>query len=91
MILYYREIESGDYLCADHSTKSYYLRTSGDEELRQCRATAITKEIGSVCTCTIFLAYLRTKCKRVPKSKVPKVWLRVLDGPQIEEELWPAK
>jgi len=75
MILYYRE-KNGDYLAIDTDTNRYYMTTLGKDHY-EGRATAIASLISSVCTTGISRTYLRT-CKRVPKQKVPRKWLRAI-------------
>jgi len=72
MILFYRE-SNGDYLAIDTSTNAYYMQTFGKDQF-EGRATAIEGQVGSVCTTGISREFLRTKCKRVAKAKVPVEW-----------------
>jgi hypothetical protein len=77
MIRYYREKDTGDYLCIDASTARYYLDIF-DKDLFEGRATAIGGQVGSVCTTSISRQYLRKKCKWVAKSKVPAEWRKAI-------------
>jgi hypothetical protein len=76
MILYYRE-RNGDYLAIDTTTNRYYRSTFGKDHY-EGRATAIASVVSSVCTTGISREFLRTKCKRVWKAKVPAKWLRAI-------------
>jgi hypothetical protein len=76
MILYYQE-HNGDYLAIDAGTNRYY-RTAFGKDHYEGRATAIASLVTSVCTTSISRGFLRTKCKRVPKAKVPGNWLRAI-------------
>ncbi len=77
MILYYRETEAGDFLAIDTESNSYYRRNFGKDHF-EGRATAISENVGSVCTTGISREYLRTACKRVAKKHVPLDWLRAI-------------
>lgn len=72
MILYFRE-NNGDYLAIDSATNSYYLRLCGKDHF-EGRATAITNQVGSVCTTGIAREFLRANCKRIGKANVPAEW-----------------
>ena len=72
MIAFYRE-KNGDYLTIDTSTNAYYLDNFGKDHF-EGRATAIEGLVGSVCTTGISREFLRTKCKRVARAKVPGEW-----------------
>jgi len=72
MICFYRE-HNGDYLAIDTSTNRYYLVNVGKDHF-EGRATAIAGLVGSVCTTGISRGFLRTKCKRVARAKVPAEW-----------------
>lgn len=76
MILFYQE-EDGGFLAIDTDTRSYYLATSGRDEC-EGRAAALSGLAGSVCTTGISKQYLREKCKRVAKAKVPVKWLKAI-------------
>ncbi len=76
MIWFYRE-NNGDYLAIETSTNRYYLDNFGKDQF-EGRATAIASLVGSVCTTGISRAYLRQKCKRLPRAKVPTEWLRAI-------------
>ncbi len=76
MILYYRE-KTGDFLAIESDSNGYYLRLYGKDHF-EGRATAIEKQVGSVCTTGISREFLRTNCKRVAKRKVPAEWLRAI-------------
>lgn len=76
MILYFRE-ETGDYLAIETSTNSYYLKNFGQDHF-EGRATAIEKQVGSVCTTGISREFLRKNCKRVARARVPAMWLRAI-------------
>lgn len=73
MIVYYREVESGDFLAIDADTNAYYRQVLGQDHF-EGRATAIAGLVGSVCTTGISRKYLRACCKRVPKADVPAAW-----------------
>jgi hypothetical protein len=72
MIAYYREF-NGDFLAIDTSTNAYYLDNFGKDQF-EGRATAIESLVGSVCTTGTSREFLRTKCKRVARAKVPDEW-----------------
>ena len=76
MTIYYRECESGDYLAIETDTNAYYRQHGWD--YFEGRATAIAKEVYSVCTVGLSREFLRKKCKRIAKCRVPKVWLEVI-------------
>lgn len=76
MILYYRE-HNGDFLAIDTSTNSYYLRIFGKDHF-EARATAIERQVGSVCTTAVSREFLRTNCMRVARANVPKAWRRAI-------------
>jgi hypothetical protein len=76
MILYYQE-HNGDYLAIDAGTNRYY-RTAFGKDHYEGRATAITSLVTSVCATSISRGFLRTNCRRVPKTKVPGNWLRAI-------------
>jgi hypothetical protein len=75
---YYRD-NDGDYLVVNHATGDYY-RQIGQEGMREARATAIAGNVMSVCTTSVDLGYLRTKCERVDKKTIPAKWLWALNG-----------
>lgn len=77
MIVYYREIESGDYLAIDTDTNAYYRRVLGRDHF-EGRATAIARMVGSVCTTSISRQYLRACCKWVSKDEVPAAWRQAI-------------
>lgn len=81
MLRYYRETESGDYLCADHSTRDYYARI-GKPEQREARATAIEGSRRSICTASVDVGWLRESCKPVLKREIPLEWLDAMVGPE---------
>jgi hypothetical protein len=72
MIAFYRE-KNGDYLAIDTATNRFSLDVLGKDHF-EGRATAIEGLVGSVCTTGISREFLRTKCKRVAKAKVPAEW-----------------
>jgi len=76
MICFFRE-HNGDYLAIDTSTNAYYLDNFGKDHF-EGRATAIEALVGSVCTTGISREFLRTKCKRVAKGKVPDEWRKAI-------------
>ena len=71
---YYREKDTGDYLCVDPDTCSYYQRIR-QEPTMEGRAVAIAGLISSMCTTGIGLAYLSKSCKRIRKMDVPTEWI----------------
>jgi hypothetical protein len=75
---YYQEQDRhGDYLSIDPESAGYY-RSIGQPGKFEGRATAIAGLRSSVCTTTISLDFLRTKCHRVAKKDIPAEWLEVL-------------
>jgi hypothetical protein len=72
---YYREKATGDYLVIDPDTLPYYRKNFGKNEY-EGKATAIAKEINSVCTTAISHAFLMENCVRIGKSEVPQQWLK---------------
>jgi hypothetical protein len=76
MIIFYRE-NNGDFLAVDTATNTYYLRSLGHDTF-EGRATAIKGLVGSVCTTGIARKYLRQRCKRVARAKVPGQWQRAI-------------
>ena len=76
MIAYFRE-NNGDFLAVDTSTNRYYREHFG-QDCFEGKATAIAGLVGSVCTTGISGEFLRGKCKRVARSKVPGEWLRAI-------------
>ncbi len=76
MILFFRE-NNGDFLAIDTSTNRHYLEHFGKDHF-QGRATAIEGLVGSVCTTSISRAYLKTNCRRMPRTKVPAEWLKAI-------------
>ena len=77
MILYYRETEAGDFLAIDTESNEYYRRNFGKDHF-EGRATAISENVGSVCTTSISREYLLAACKRVAKKHVPADWVRAI-------------
>lgn len=73
---YYQEKETGDFLCADMSTLSYYLQTQG-KSMVEGLAIAIANLPSSICTISMHLDYLEKNCKRVKKSQVPQEYLEM--------------
>jgi hypothetical protein len=69
VILYFQE-NNGDFLAIDTSTNRYYRCLYGTDHF-ECGATAIAGQVGSVCTTGVSREFLRSKCKRVSKAKVP--------------------
>lgn len=69
---YFREIESGDYGAVDTESFSN-MEWEG-------RSTAIEGDITSVCTTMLGNEFLAKYTKEVPKAKVPKKWLRAIEG-----------
>lgn len=67
---YYREIETGDYLCVF----AYNNRLSQYE----CRAVGLTGNIGSVCTVGASFEYIEQKCRMLDTSEIPANWLRAI-------------
>jgi hypothetical protein len=76
MIRFFRE-NNGDYLAIDTSTNRHYLENFGKDHF-EGRATAIEGLVGSVCTTGISRDYLKTTCRRVPRTKVPADWLKAI-------------
>lgn len=78
MILYYKE-DNGDYLCIDTSTNDYYIKGL-QRDYFEGRAAAIAGQPSSVCTTSIDRTYLKEKCLRIPKRRVPKDWQKAIEG-----------
>jgi hypothetical protein len=76
VIVFYRE-KSGDYLAIDTASNDYYRRMLGKDQY-EGRATAIAKQVGSVCTTGISRGFLRQHCKRVARAKVPAKWRQAI-------------
>jgi hypothetical protein len=77
MILCYQE-SNGDYLAVDTSSNRHYLEKFGQDDFEGW-ATAIARQVGSVCRTGVSREFLRTNCRRVARSKVPAEWLRAMD------------
>lgn len=74
---YYQEQDkAGDYVSVDPSSADYY-RKLGKNEL-EARVAAVQGLVSSVCTTSVSLEWLRSKCHRVRKADIPKDWLAVL-------------
>ena len=73
---YFKEKKTGDFLCVDMSTLSYYLQTQG-KSMVEGRATAIANLPSSICTTSMHLDYLKKNCKQVKKSQVPQEYLEM--------------
>jgi hypothetical protein len=76
VITFYRE-NGGDFLAIDTATNRFYRDNYGRDDF-EGRATAIESLVSSVCTTGISRAFLKTKCKRVAKAKVPTEWLQAI-------------
>ncbi len=76
MIVFYQE-SNGDFLAIDASTNRYYLDHFGKDHF-EGRATAIAGLVGSVCTTGISRDFLKAKCKRVARAKVPVDWRKAI-------------
>jgi hypothetical protein len=76
MIVFYRET-TGDYLAIDTTTNAHY-RTHFGRDHFEGRATAIAGQVGSVCTTAISRDYLKARCRRVGKGKVPREWRKAI-------------
>jgi len=76
MIKYYKERESGDYLCVDASTLSYFLENFSHNAC-EGRSTCIEGNPHSICTCSMDVDYLKDNCVRVKRSQVPKDYLEM--------------
>ena len=76
MILFYRE-DNSDFLAIDTTTNAYY-RTNFGKDHFEGRATAIAGQVGSVCTTCVSREYLKTRCRRVAKRKVPRQWQKAI-------------
>jgi hypothetical protein len=75
---YYQEQDKhGDYVSVDPGSADYY-RSIGQPGHLEARCTAIAGCVGSVCTTSVSLDFLRSKCRRVRKADIPKEWLDVL-------------
>jgi hypothetical protein len=61
MIHYYQE-SNGDYLAIETDSNRHYLSLYGKDHF-EGRATAIEKQVGSVCTTAVSREFLRTNCK----------------------------
>jgi len=77
MILFYRERGSGDFLAIDTATNRYYVDTFGEDHF-ETRATAIERQVGSVCTFGVSREFLKIHCRRVARRDVPKDWQRAI-------------
>ena len=70
MNIYYRIKSTGKFILIETTTKisnKYYCRIMYKDKLgTYFKPKAVSKE------------YLKTKCERVPKSKVPEFWVNVL-------------
>ncbi len=76
MIRFFQE-GNGDFLAIDAGTNRYYLDHFGLDHF-EGRATAIAGLVGSVCTTGISRAYLKAKCRRVARAKVPADWRKAI-------------
>lgn len=76
MILFYRE-DNGDYLAIDTTTNAYYRTNLGKDHF-EGRATAIAGQVGSVCTTAVSRDYLKARCRRVARRKVPMEWRKTI-------------
>jgi hypothetical protein len=76
MILYYRE-DNGDFLAIDTAPNAYYRTRLGRDHF-ESRATAIAGQVGSVCTTAVSGDYLKGRCRRVGKRKVPWEWRKAI-------------
>lgn len=76
MILYYRE-SNDDFLAIDTTTNDYYLRHFSKDQF-EGRATAIARQVGSVCTTGISREFLRANCEKVAKARVPAKWRKAI-------------
>jgi hypothetical protein len=76
MIQYYQE-NTGDFLAIDTATNSYYLRNFGKDHF-EGRASAITNQVGSVCTTAVSRQYLQQNCKRIARARVPMEWRKAI-------------
>ena len=76
MIAYHQE-NNGDYLAIDTGTSRYDRGVFGKDRF-EGRATAIAGRVGSVCTTGISPEFLRRKCRRVARSRVPADWPRAI-------------
>jgi hypothetical protein len=77
LILYFRE-GTGDYLAIDTDSNSYCRRLYGKDHF-EARATVIAGLVGSICTTAISREFLRRRCKRVGKARVPAEWREAID------------
>jgi hypothetical protein len=76
MIVFYRE-NTGDFLAIDTTTNAYYRQNFGRDHF-EGRATAIAGQVGSVCTTGVSRDYLKGRCRRVGKRKVPREWRKAI-------------
>lgn len=75
MLKFYKE--ANDYLVIDTKTNDYYLK-SGEDCFEGRHVQWVNGGPESVTTGAIHMDYLKAFCKRVPKVRIPKKWLKVL-------------
>lgn len=76
MIQFYRE-SSGDYLAIDTTTNRFYLTAYGKDQF-EGRATALEGVVSSVCTTGISREFLRLRCRKVARPRVPAEWKKAI-------------
>jgi len=72
MILFYRERGSGDFLAIDTATNRYYVDTFSEDHF-EARATAIERQVGSVCASGVSGEFLKIHCEKVARRPSPGV------------------
>lgn len=77
MAIHYYKEPNGDYLAVNMAQYAITRQSANPAyTIREGRASCISGLVNSVCTTGISGAFL-LECERVPKSKVPKEWLKV--------------
>lgn len=73
---YYKEIDTGDYLCVDVKSIDIYIKELGKFQY-EGRATAIANMPTSICTTTMSKGFIEKDCVKVKKSEVPAEYLEM--------------
>lgn len=76
MIQFYRE-HGGDFLAINTATNRYYRNTFRQDHF-EARATAIQGLPTSVCTTSVSRQFLRERCRRIAKQRVPAAWQQAI-------------
>lgn len=74
---FYKEKETGDYLCVDLDTNSYYKRNLGKDYF-EGRAVSIINQPSSICTTGISREFIVQDCEEITKKDVPINYLKRL-------------